>query len=126
MYMLMTLSFKQIERSIEVECLARELGLRLARCSDRLNGCHFTFERHAAAGAAVAACGDPTYRVTIRLSLPWAHIHADNIRHDGAGHGHLLDGLREAYANARRQLADFERTPGIPAKQPAAGASRPI
>ena len=124
MYLLMTLSFKQMVRSIEVECLARELGLRLARCSDRLRGCHFTFERHAAGGAAVPSRGDPTYRVTIRLNLPWAQIHADNIRHDGAGHADLQGALREAYAHARRQLADFQHPPGVAAIQPTASASR--
>lgn len=102
---LMTLTFKGVVRSIAAECLARDLGQRLASGTERIDCCHITFDRHTPDLA-----DGPSFKVTIHLSLPGAEIHADNILPNGAGHADVHGALRAAYDNARRQLETFKRT----------------
>jgi len=102
----MTLTFKHVVRSTAVESFARELGQRLSRCHERIDGCHVTVQTHPA-----GTPQSPQFLVTIHLRLPWAEIHADNILPNGAGHADLQGALREAYDNARRQLDTFTRMP---------------
>ncbi|HME40306.1 MAG TPA: HPF/RaiA family ribosome-associated protein [Steroidobacteraceae bacterium] len=100
----LTLSFRGIHRSGALEDRARELSRRLERCGDRIAECRMTLE-----GPDGRRDLRAPYLVKIDLSLPGAHIHADSLHADGAGHADIYLALRDAYSNAKRQLQDLHR-----------------
>jgi hypothetical protein len=90
----MTLTFRNIDRSGELEAHARELGDRLQRFGERITQCHISLE-------------GPPYLVKIALTVPGAQIHADNLPVNGAGHADIHFAMRDAFNNAKRQLQDL-------------------
>jgi hypothetical protein len=66
--------------------------------------CHMTLE-----GPGNRGDSDASYVVKIDLTVPNAHIHADSLHIDGAGHKDIYLALRDAFNNAKRQLQDLHR-----------------
>ncbi|MHB8477427.1 MAG: HPF/RaiA family ribosome-associated protein [Steroidobacteraceae bacterium] len=94
----MTLTFRHIDRSGALEERARKLGHHLARFNERITHCHMTLQGPENPG------GGAAYLVKIDLTVPGAHIHADSLHLDGAGHDDVYLALRDAFNNAKRQL----------------------
>jgi hypothetical protein len=98
----MTLTFRNIDRSGELEARARELGDRLQRFGERITQCHMSLE-----GPADGRNNGTPFLVKIALTVPGAQIHADNLPVDSAGHADIYLAMRDAFNNARRQLQDL-------------------
>jgi hypothetical protein len=98
----MTLTFRHIDRSGALEARARELGHRLQRFGERIMQCHMTLE-----GVDAPRDSSASYLVKIDLALPGAQIHADSLHTDGGGHKDIYLALRDAFANAKRQLQEL-------------------
>jgi ribosome-associated translation inhibitor RaiA len=99
-----TITFRHIDRSGALEDRARKLGSRLGRFSERIMQCHMTLE-----GQDDRLDGGAPYLVKIDLTVPGAHIHADSLHVDGAGHKDIYLALRDAFNNAKRQLQNLHR-----------------
>jgi hypothetical protein len=99
-----TITFRHIDHSGALEDRARKLGSRLGRFSERIIQCHMTLE-----GPDNRRDGGAPYLVKIDLTVPGAHIHADSLHVDGAGHKDIYLALRDAFNNAKRQLQDLHR-----------------
>jgi sigma 54 modulation/S30EA-like ribosomal protein len=98
-----TVNFRHIERSGELEARVREIGERLRRYGGGTTCCRVTVE------GSVDGTGVARFAVSIHLSVPGAQIHADSVQHDGSGHRDVYVALRDVYGCARRQLQDLER-----------------
>jgi hypothetical protein len=98
----MTLTFRHIEHSSALEACARESGHRLQRYGERIMQCHMTLE-----GPDDRRDVGGPYLVKIALTVPGAHIHADSLHVDGAGHKDIYLALCDAFNNAARQLQDL-------------------
>jgi len=97
-----TLTFRHIDYSSALESRACELGQRLHRYGEPITHCHMTLERLRSGHVS----GAP-FAVQIDLAVPGARIHADSLRHDGAGHQDIYVALRDAFNNAKRQLQEL-------------------
>lgn len=100
----MTLTFRHLDHSGALEDRARKLGSRLDRFCGRITQCHITLERP----TNPRDTGAP-YLVKFDLAVPGAHIHADSLHTNGAGHKDIYLALRDAFNNAKRQLQDLHR-----------------
>jgi len=98
------LTFRGVARSSAIDCLARDFNERLQRCDHRIHRCHFTFECNSPVDGSAALFG-----VKMHVSLPTAQIHADSALSCGMGHGDILEAVRSAYANVKRQLEGLQR-----------------
>jgi ribosome-associated translation inhibitor RaiA len=94
-----TFTFRHIEHSGALEERARKLGQRLARFNGRITQCHMTLE-----GPGDRRERGAPFLAKIDLAVPGAHIHADSLHVDGAGHEDIYLALRDAFNNAKRQL----------------------
>jgi len=102
---LITLTFRDLDRSGALEDRARKLGSRLERYNERITQCHIMLE-----GPPVTRSGTQApYLVKIDLIVPGAQIHADSLHIDGAGHKDIYLALRDAFNNAKRQLQELQR-----------------
>lgn len=99
MYSPTTLTFRHIARSGALEARASAIGRRLQSFGEQILQCHMTLE-----------CSDERrgsgalYFVTIDLAVPGAQIYADSLHSDGSSHQDIYLALRDAFANAKRQL----------------------
>ncbi len=98
----LTVAFRHLPRSSPVECCARGIGLRLQSFHPRITACHIVLEGITGSAGAVRQCS-----ARIHLSLPGAQIHAESEPQPGDAHGDSVNALREAYEDARRQLAQL-------------------
>jgi ribosome-associated translation inhibitor RaiA len=100
-----SLTFRHIERSGELEARLLEAAERLVRSHPGMTRCHVTVE-----GKSDARAGHSHCTVKIHVSVPGAQIHADSVQHPGEAHHDVYAALREAYSSARRQLQALENT----------------
>jgi putative sigma-54 modulation protein len=98
-----SLTFRRIDRSGALAERARKLGSHLTRFNERITRCHITILGPDSAGGDAGSA----YWVKIDLTVPGAHIHADSLHVDGAGHDDIYLALRDAFNNAKRQLQDL-------------------
>lgn len=92
-----TFEFRGIARSGALESLAHDIAARLQRLDERIVRCHIVLEP-----APASICG--SFVVRIELTVPGAQVHADSRRADGSGHESVLQAMRDAYHDSRRQL----------------------
>jgi ribosome-associated translation inhibitor RaiA len=103
----LTVTFRHIDRSAALVSRATELAGRLWRYNDRISQCHLTIE-----GRHHQHSNGRLFVVKVDLHVPGAHIHADN-QHDGSDqHADVYVALREAIADARRQLLELSERRG--------------
>jgi hypothetical protein len=95
-----TIAFRHLPRSSAVECCARGFGLRLQSLNARVTACHIVLEGRSGTEGAARQCS-----ARIHLSVPGAEIHAESATQPGEAHGDAVNALREAYEDAKRQLA---------------------
>lgn len=74
--------------------------MRLQALNTRVTACHIVLEGKLAPEAAARQCS-----ARIHLSVPGAQIHAESAPQPGESHGDAVNALRQAYEDARRQLA---------------------
>ena len=106
-----SLTFRHIDRSGALEERARKLGHHLARFNERITHCHMTIQGPDSPGGDAGSA----YWVKIDLTVPGAHIHADSLHVDGAGHDDIYLALRDAFNNAKRQL---QALPAVRSRKP--------
>lgn len=97
-----TLTFRHIDRTGELEACAREIGHRLRRFNERITQCHLVVEGRVD-GAKGAPCS-----VKIHLSVPGAQIHAGSVHNSGDQQSDVSVALREAFNDAKRQLQELQ------------------
>lgn len=96
----LTIAFRRLPRSSALECCARGIGLRLQALNTRATACHIVLEGKTGSQGAARQCS-----ARIHLSVPGAQIHAESEPQPGEAHGDAVNALREAYEDAKRQLA---------------------
>jgi sigma 54 modulation/S30EA-like ribosomal protein len=99
-----TLTFRHLPRSGELETSARDVGNRLQRFNSRITACHIVLEGNADAPGE----GGP-YKVKIHVSVPGAQIHAESVRPPDDRSPAARSALHSAYENAKRQLDKQKR-----------------
>jgi ribosome-associated translation inhibitor RaiA len=93
-----TLAFLHIDRKIELETCAREMGNRLLRSNERITQCHVVIEGHSSTAERAQ------YSVKIHLSVACAQIHASSLYNNGERSADVYSALRAAFTDAKRQL----------------------
>jgi len=100
----LTLSFRNLPRSGELESCARELSQRLQTQHSRISACHIVIT-----GRSDGQGGVDGYAAKIHVSIPGAQIHAESELPSGTRHPDARAALRAAYDNAKRQLEKLKR-----------------
>lgn len=105
MQMPLEISFRNMERSENVETDIRQRVAKLEEFCDRIIGCHVIVEvphRHHRKGA--------LYHVRIHITVPpRREISVDREPHEHQAHEELSVAIRDAFKAARRQLQDYTR-----------------